>query len=74
MLPLGAVPTRTPSLVRAEPTFSAFTPEREYRVGIRKHFWYAEKTRDGGRIAHGGRNHQDPLLGQDRAHLLSLHP
>ncbi len=38
VLPLGAVTTRTPSLVRAELTFSAFTPEREYRVSIHKQF------------------------------------
>ncbi len=37
-LPLGTVTTRTPSLVRAELTFSAFTPEREYRVNIHKQF------------------------------------
>jgi hypothetical protein len=53
VLPLGAVTTRAPSLVRAEHTFLAFTPEREYRVGIRKQFWYAEKTRVGGCVAPG---------------------
>jgi hypothetical protein len=38
VLPLGAVTTRTPSLVRAELTFSAFTPEREHRDNIHKQF------------------------------------
>jgi hypothetical protein len=49
-------------LVRAELTFSAFTPEREYRVGIRKQFWYTEKTRVGGPVALGAVTTRTPSL------------